>query len=175
MAGSREKENFDSDHEKEQESCTNSVEPSPGLEELQKQYDELNDRFMRLAADFENYRKRSERDLDIRVKSSLEEFAVELLEVVDNFDRALSANPGSAREGLEQIHKLFQAILERRRIRPIEVMGKKFDPNEHEAVAYVDSKEDEGTIVDELCCGYCMHDKVIRYAKVAVSKGKETE
>ncbi|MCU0631486.1 MAG: nucleotide exchange factor GrpE [Methanolinea sp.] len=175
MAESREEDNLDSDAKKEQESCTNPVEPPSGLEELQKKYDELNDRFIRLAADFENYRKRADRDHENRVKFAIERFAVELLEVVDNFDRALSADQGSAREGLEQIHKQFQVILERHGISPIEAKGRKFDPGEHEAVACLPSEEEEGTIIDEICCGFRMHDKVIRYARVAVSKGKETE
>ncbi|OPX66054.1 MAG: heat shock protein GrpE [Methanoregulaceae archaeon PtaB.Bin056] len=175
MAESQEEENFDSDAKKEQESGVNLVEPPSGLEELQKKYDELNDRFIRLAADFENYRKRVGRDIDTRVKYAIEEFAVDLLGVVDNFSRALSANPESAREGLEQIHKQFQAVLERHGIVPIEAKGRKFDPNEHEAIACVQSEDEEGTVIDEVCCGFRMHDKVIRYAKVTVSKGKESE
>ncbi len=175
MAESREEENFDSDEKKEQKSQADLNEPSSGLEELQKKYDELNDRFIRLAADFENYRKRSDRDVENRVKFAIEGFAVELLEVVDNFDRALSADPGSAREGLEQIHKQFRTIMERHGICPIEATGKKFDPGEHEAVYCEPSDQEEGTVLKEICCGFRMHDKVIRYAKVAVSKGKETE
>ncbi|HOT03129.1 MAG TPA: nucleotide exchange factor GrpE [Methanolinea sp.] len=175
MDESREEENFDSDAQKEQKSQLNSNEPSSGLEELQKKYDELNDRFIRLAADFENYRKRSERDVENRVKNAIEEFAVELLEVADNFDRALSADPGSAREGLEQIHKQFRTIMERHGICRLEATGKKFDPGEHEAVYCEPSDQEEGTVVKEICCGFRMHDKVIRYAKVVVSKGKETE
>ncbi|HII76074.1 MAG TPA: nucleotide exchange factor GrpE [Methanolinea sp.] len=175
MAESREEENFDSDAQKEQESGTNSVEPPSGREELQKKYDELNNRFIRLAADFDNYRKRSDRDVETRVKFAIERFAVDLLEVVDNFDRALSADPHSAREGLEQIHKQFQAILERHGICPIEASGKKFNPEEHEAVYCEPSGEEDGMVLKEICCGFRMHDKVIRYAKVVVSKGKETE
>lgn len=175
MDESREEENFDSDKKKERESQSNSIEPSSGLEELQKKYDELNDQFVRLAADFDNYRKRADRDLEIRVKFAIEEFVVELLDVVDNFNRALSADPGSAREGLEQIHKQFQSILERHGIHPIDATGKKFNPEEHEAVACMPSDEEEGTIIEEICCGFRMHDKIIRYARVAVSKGKETE
>jgi len=175
MKSSREEEDFDSDKKKEQESQSNSIEPSSGLEELQKKYDELNDRFIRLAADFENFRKRADRDVENRVKFAIEEFVVELLDVVDNFTRALSADPGSAREGLEQIHKQFKALLERHGIHPIDSRGKKFNPEEHEAVACVPSDEEEGTIIDEICCGFRMHDMIIRYARVAVSKGKENE
>ncbi len=95
--------------------------------------------------------------------------------MIDNFDRALKSEDGAAREGLEQISKLFSTVLERYGIRPIEAMGKKFNPAEHEAIAYVPSDADEGIVIDQVCQGYCMNDKVIRCAKVAVSKGRESE
>jgi len=147
----------------------------PAPEELQRKYEELNDQFLRLAADFDNYRKRMEREILERTKYALEGFATELLEVVDNFERALSADPSSAQEGLDQIHKLFCTILEKHGIVPIRAKGRKFDPTEHEAIAYIPSDEEEGTVIDEVCCGYRMHDRIIRFAKVAVAKKKEAE
>ena len=173
MAQDTEEEFNESVQEKNDESSPGPVSPSPG--ELQREYQELNDRFLRLAADFENFRKRTERDLDARVRFAIGEFASELLEVIDNFERALKEEDETAREGLVQIHKLFRSILERHGIRPLESVGKPFNPAEHEAVAYVPSAYDEGTIVEEFCRGYCMQDRVIRCAKVAVSKGKEGE
>ena len=110
--------------------------------------------------------------LDTRVRFAIEAFAVELLEVIDNFERAMKAEDTASREGIEQISKLFRTILERHGIRRIEAVGKKFDPAEHEAIAYVPSDSEEGTVIDEVCVGYCMHDRIIRCAKVAVSKGK---
>jgi len=160
---------------KETVSGEESQDNSPAPDEMQKRYDDLNDRFLRLAADFENYQKRLARDLDQRVRFAIEQFAVELLEVADNFERALSAEDGAAREGLEQISKLFDAVLERHGIIRIESKGKRFDPAEHEAIAYISSEQEEGVVIDQVCQGYMMHDKVIRCAKVAVSKGKECE
>jgi molecular chaperone GrpE len=160
---------------KEPVSGGESQDNSPSPDEMQKRYDDLNDRFLRLAADFENYQKRLSRDLDQRVRFAIEEFAVELLEVADNFERALSAENGAAREGLEQISKLFDAVLERHGIIRIESKGMKFNPAEHEAIAYIPSEHEEGIVIDQVCQGYRMHDKVIRCAKVAVSKGKECE
>jgi molecular chaperone GrpE len=160
---------------KEAVSGEESQDISPAPNEMQKKYDDLNDRFLRLAADFENYQKRISRDLDQRVRFAIEEFAVELLEVADNFERALSAENGAAREGLEQISKLFDAVLERHGITRIDSKGKKFNPAEHEAIAYIPSEHEEGVVIDQVCQGYRMHDKVIRCAKVAVSKGKECE
>ena len=134
---------------------------------------ELNEKFLRLAADFDNYRKRTERDQANQIRYAIERFVVELVEVIDNFDRAIAAeNPGS-REGLEQIRKLFTALLERHGVVPIQVVGERFNPAEHEAVVCIPSDREEGIIVEEVCKGYRMHDKVVRCAKVAVSKGKE--
>ena len=146
---------------------------SPALEELQKAYDDLNSRYLRLAADFDNYRKRMAREIDTRTTFAIEEFAVELLEVMDNFERAEKAEGAGLREGMEQIRKLFTTILDQHGIRPIESQDLPFDPEQHEAVAYVPSAAEEGTVIDEVLRGYCMQDKVIRCAKVVVSKGKE--
>ncbi len=173
MAQETEEDFIESVQEKNDESSTELASPSPG--ELQREYQELNDRFLRLAADFENFRKRTERDLDLRIRFALEEFAIELLEVIDNFERALKEEDAGAREGLVQIHKLLRTILERHGIRPLESVGKPFNPAEHEAVASIPSDAEEGIVVEEFCQGYCMHDRVIRCAKVAVSKGKEGE
>ena len=150
--------------------------PAPALSELdeqKKRYEDLNDRFMRLAADFENFRKRADRDRDNVVQFANERFAVDMLEVVDNLDRAVRSDDVHLREGLMQIRELCSAILQRHGITPIDVMSKKFDPCEHEAIAHLPSEKEEGVVIDEIARGYRMNDKVIRYAKVAVSKGKE--
>lgn len=151
----------------------NSCAGSPAVEELQKAYDDLNDRHLRLAADFDNYRKRMEREIEERTTFAVENFAVELLDVLDNLERASNADESSLRAGLMQIKKLFTAILERHQIRPIECVNRPFDPREHEAVAYIPSESQEGLVIDEVIRGYCMHDKVIRCAKVVISRGKE--
>lgn len=143
--------------------------------ELQKECNELNDRFLRLAADFENYRKWMSRDLDRQVQSAIEQFAVELIEVADNFERALKAEDAPSREGLEQIRKLFRTILERHGIREMESVGKTFNPAEHEAVACEPSDGEDGIVLTEVCRGSMMDDRVIRCAKVVVSKRPESE
>ena len=146
---------------------------SPALEELQKAYDDLNSRHLRLAADFDNYRKRVAREIDALTTYAIEDFAVELLEVVDNFERAEKAEGAGLREGMEQIKKLLMAILERHGIRPIECRNLPFDPERHEAIACIPSAADEGIVIDEIIRGYCMQDRIIRCAKVVVSKGME--
>lgn len=160
----------------EAENATRTREPeacSSEVEELRKAYDDLNDRFLRLAADFDNYQRRMARELETRTTFAIESFAVELLDVLDNFERATAADDASLREGLEQIKKLFTAILQRHEITPIECCNRPFDPRAHEAVAYVPADAIEGTVIDEVIRGYCMKDKVIRCSKVVVSRGKE--
>jgi molecular chaperone GrpE len=156
------------------EPANGSPAPAPSeLDEQKKRYEDLNDRFMRLAADFENFRKRADRDRDNVVQFANERFAVDMLEVVDNLERAVRSDDDHLREGLMQIRELCSAILQRHGITPIDVMSKKFDPCEHDAIAHLPSEKEEGVVIDEIARGYRMNDKVIRYSKVAVSKGKE--
>lgn len=143
------------------------------LEAQKKEYADLNDRFFRLAADFENFRKRIERERESYISLANERFAVDLLEVVDNLERALKSDDAHLREGITNIHQLLIAHMQRHDVRPIDSCNKSFNPEEHEAIAHIPSDKEAGTIVDEVSRGYRMHDKVIRYAKVAVSKGNQ--
>ena len=167
------KEDTSEPNEKSQNLAKEADAASPALEELQMAYDDLNRRYLRLGADFDNYRKRMAREIDTRTTFAIEDFAVELLDVVDNFERAEKADGAGLKEGMEQIRKLFATILERHGIRPIECRNLPFDPERHEAIACVPSAAEEGTVIDEVIRGYCMQDKVIRCSKVVVSKGKE--
>jgi molecular chaperone GrpE len=146
-----------------------SVLPEP--DEQKKAFDELNDQFLRLAADFENFKRRTLRDRESTIALANERFAIDLLEVVDNFDRALKSDDSHLREGLEQIRQLLGVQLQRHGIVPIDSLNKPFNPREHEAIAHVPSGEPEGTVIDEVAKGYTLNEKVIRFAKVAVSKG----
>lgn len=149
------------------------VSENPEPVELKKAYDDLNDRYLRLAADFENFQRRTARERESVAATANERFARDLLEVVDNLDRALQSDDAHLREGLQQIRSLFGAQLERHGIVPIDSLKKPFNPAEHEAIAHVPSGEPEGTVIDEIARGYRMHERVIRYAKVAVSKGNQ--
>jgi len=144
---------------------------TPELDEQKKAFAELNDRFLRLAADFENFKRRISKEREYVVALADERFAIDLLEVVDNFDRALKSDDSHLREGFEQIRQLLSAQLHRHGITPIDSLNKPFNPVEHEAIAYVPSGEPEGMVIDEVARGYRMNEKVIRHAKVAVSKG----
>jgi molecular chaperone GrpE len=142
-------------------------------DEQKKAYDELNDRFLRLAADFENFKKRTARDREMAISFANERFAIDILEVVDNLERALKADDTHLREGICQIQQLLNAQMLRNGINPVDALKKPFNPSEHEAIAHVTSDEKAGTVIDVVARGYRMHDKVIRYAKVAVSKGNQ--
>jgi molecular chaperone GrpE len=147
-----------------------SVSGTLGPDEQKKAFDDLKDQFLRLAADFENYKRRTSRERESMVALANERFAIDLLEVVDNFDRALKSDDSHLREGLEQIRQLLNAQLQRHGILPIDSLNKLFNPLQHEAIAHVPSDEPEGIVIDEVAKGYTMNEKVIRYAKVAVSK-----
>lgn len=142
------------------------------LDEQRKAVAELNDRYLRLAADFENFKKRTARDREMITNLANERFAVDIIEVLDNFERAIKADDAHLREGLVQIQQLLISQLQRHGISPVDAIKKPFNPAEHEAIAHVPSEEAEGLVIDEVARGYRMHDKIIRHAKVAVSKGK---
>jgi molecular chaperone GrpE len=145
------------------------------LSEQKKAYADLNDQFMRLAADFENFKKRTARDRENSISLANERFAIDILEVVDNFERALKTDDTHLREGILQIRQLLNAQLLRNGITPLDAQKKQFNPAEHEAIAHINSEEPAGTVIDEVSGGYRMHDKVIRYAKVVVSKGNQKD
>jgi molecular chaperone GrpE len=142
-------------------------------DEQKKAYNELNERFLRLAADFENFKKRTARDRETSMAFATEQFAIDLFEVMDNFERALQSDDAHLREGTIRIQQLLTALLQRHGVTSIEALKKPFNPNEHEAIALVPSSEEEGIVIDEIARGYRMHGRVIRYSKVAVSKGNQ--
>lgn len=144
-------------------------------EAIREELEALNDRHLRLAADFDNYKKRVAKETQQRINASIADFAGDVLVVIDNLERARGAEAGARSEGLDQICKLALNLLERRGIRPIECLNRPFDPSYHEAIAYLPSEQKEGTIIDEVEKGYIMHDSVIRCAKVAVSRGKSED
>lgn len=148
---------------------------SPELEEQKKANAELNDRFLRLAADFENFKKRTERDQTRIISLATERFAVDVLEVVDNLERAQKADDSHLREGVTRIQQLLGSVLMKHGIVPVDSLNKRFNPEEHEAIAHVLSDKEQGVVIDEIARGYRMQGKVIRYAKVAVSKSKDGE
>jgi len=145
------------------------------LAALRQERDALQDRLLRTAAEFENYRKRIDRE-----RRDLSEFAAadvlsELLPIIDNLERALQApatpEADAFRKGLELIHRQMLDLLRKRGAQPIEALGANFDPNFHQAVIQETSDEHhEGEVMEELQRGYMLGDRLLRPAMVKVAK-----
>ena len=142
-------------------------------EDLQKKYDELSDSRLRLMAEYQNYRRRTEKEKSDIYAHANEEFAKQLLDVIDNFERAMQAQTEDAKykEGMELIFKQLQGVLEKNSVEEIEAMGKPFDPNLHNAVMNDPASDAEsGTVTKVFQKGYMLNKKVIRPAMVAVAE-----
>ena len=133
------------------------------------------DRYLRLAAEFENYKKRSQKDLDEFRKYANERLLKELLPVLDNLERALQhgragGNSEGVMQGVELTSKQYQEILSRFGVKPIASVGQRFDPAIHHAAATVEAKGREpNTVAEEYEKGYYLHDRVLRPATVTVT------
>ncbi len=147
------------------------------LEEAKTKSEEAIGKMMRLAAEFDNYKKRSARDYESIRRYAAENIIRELLPIVDNFERAIeSANESkdfsSFLEGVKLILNQMMNLLEREGVTKINSVGESFDPNIHEAVMHVNSDDyPENIVTQEFQKGYILNDRVIRPAMVAVSKG----
>ncbi len=139
-----------------------------------EQIEELNDKLKRQMAEFDNFRKRTEKEktqmYDMGAKSIIEK----ILPVIDNFERGLAAVPEEQREdafvvGMDKIYKQMLTELDASGVKPIEAVGQEFDPNFHNAVMQVESEEyDSGVVAQELQKGYMYKDSVVRHSMVAV-------
>lgn len=159
------------------------------LEKSEKEYKELEDRLLRLAAEFDNYKKRTAREFQSIIKNANEELISELVETLDNFQRALTSASRSKsnstknsndfdsfHKGVELIYQHFIEILRKEGLKEIKAVGEPFDPHFHEAVMQQESGEfPEGVVIDEISKGYILNDKVIKHSKVIVSKGTQKE
>lgn len=156
-------------------SATAAAETEPEQDEvvaLRQELADLRDRSMRTLADFDNYRKRSERERAEHRRYALAEPLRELLTVMDNLDLALRAGGSEAdlRGGVELIARQLADLLRRFGVAEIEAVGKPFDPTRHEAVARrEDAKVTAPTVVQELRRGYQLHDRLLRPAMVEVA------
>ena len=133
---------------------------------------ELKEKLLRVAADFENFRKRSRRESDEQRRYGVEPVVVALLPVKDNLDRALehASDDDSVVEGIRMVAKQFDDVLETFGVRGFESVGEEFSPERHEAMGQLPSEDAEpNTVLQELEKGYTLHDRLIRPAKVIVA------
>ena len=155
--------------------------PDP-LEEALRESEVYKDRWMRLAAEFDNYKKRRTREFDALVQSASENLIRDLLPVLDSVARAQEHRADGEedseefKEGVAMIMEAFPKVLQRRGLSEIEAAGQPFDPNYHEALMQMTSEDhEEGLVMAVVERGYRLGDKVIRPAKVVVSGGSAGE
>ena len=136
--------------------------------------EELTDRVKRQMAEFENFRKRTEKEKSSMYEMGARDIIERILPVIDNFERGLAVIPEDKKEdpiaeGMEKIYKQIQKVFEEAGVKPIEAAGKEFDPNFHNAVMQVENDElESGTVAQELQKGYMYKDSVVRHSMVSV-------
>ena len=141
---------------------------------LKQRIEELEDRVKRQMAEFENFRKRTEKEKTMMFETGAKSVIEKILPVVDNFERGLAAVPedekdGAFAQGMEMIYKQLMTELENMQVKPIPAVGEDFNPDFHNAVMQVESEEYEsGVIAQELQKGYTYRDSVVRHSMVAV-------
>lgn len=175
----------DSDQESEIKVDNQNDEESSSQPLLDDEVASLKDKLIRQVAETENLRKRSEREREDTARYAVTKFARDMLEILDNLDRALQAcegqedNLGSAAknllEGVTLTHKTLLSAFDRHHIKKITPKGEKFDHNTHQAMFEIESDEHApGTIIEVVQPGYLLHDRLLRPAMVGVSKKKTT-
>lgn len=162
--------------ETQEEPCEEAPEEKPEEPEKQAEDEDLNTKYLRLAADFQNFRRRTEKEKSDIYAFANEKFALGLLEVMDNFERAMehaadSSDPKLA-EGMQLILKQLQGVLEKNNVVEIEALGKPFDPAFHNAVMTEAAEEgtEPNTVTKVFQKGYMLNQKVIRPSMVAVAQ-----
>ena len=187
-AGTDEKgaEEVKTEESKESEETATETEKQPAEDEKKgffkkkkdkkdEQIEELNDRLKRQMAEFENFRKRTEKEKSQMFDMGAKTIVEKVLPVIDNFERGLAAVPEDKKEdafvvGMDKIYKQFLTTLEEAGVKPIEAVGQEFDPNFHNAVMHVEDEElGENVVAEELQKGYMYRDAVVRHSMVKVA------
>ena len=182
----KDSENVTSEDEKQddaEEFLKNNEEKESNEDILQEEVEHLRDEKLRLLAEMDNLRKRYDRERLDSIRYGSINLARDILSPDDNLTRALEAIPQEEKDtptinnlvdGLKMIQKEFSTILEKYGVKKIEALNKKFDHNFHQAVVEIENDEtEEGTVINEMQCGYTMHDKLLRPSMVGVSKKTE--
>jgi len=163
--------------DKTSEETTDNQEAQQPAEDFETKYNELNDRYLRLMAEFDNYRKRTLKEKMELTKTGGEDVLKGILPVVDNMERAIKSletakDLEAVKEGIDLIYKKFQEFLTAKGLKEIEAQGLELDTDKHEAVTKfpAPSEDLKGKIIDVIEKGYTLNDKVIRYAKVVIGE-----
>ena len=160
---------------KKEKSSSGSHQKDKEIEELGNKLIELNDKYLRLSAEFDNYRKRTLKEKMELTRAGGESVLSNLLPVVDNLERALdsvrqSSDIKGVKDGIELIHQHFLEFLKKNGIQEIDCLNQEFDSDFHDAITKIPAPEPKlkGKVVDVIQKGYILHDRVIRYARVVV-------
>lgn len=149
------------------------------VQELEAQIKDRDQKYLYLYADFENFKKRAIKERSDLIKFGSEPLAREILEVIDNLERALAHMPPTTdktlKDGLHMVLNQFRGVLEKQGIQTVSSVEKSFDPHFHEAVASEDSDHPPGIVVKEHLRGYTMHGRLLRPAQVVISGGKNAK
>lgn len=147
------------------------------LAAMETQLQEANDKYLRLAAEFDNFRKRNAREKQDLIKNASEDLILSLLEVLDDSERAAqqmetSDDWESVKQGIQLIFQKLKKVLEQRGLQEIEAINEPFNTDLHEAITEIPagSEEQKGLVMDQVIKGYKLNDKVIRHSKVVVGK-----
>ncbi len=156
-------------------SGTGAETPAVDADQLRRERDDYYDRLLRKTAEFENYRKRVDKERRETVQYATGDLIEALLPIIDDFERALgadaSADPEAYRRGIELIYKQLQDLLARRGATRIEAVGKDFDPRYHQAITHEASPgRRDGEVIEEVRRGYMLGDRLLRPAMVKVAK-----
>lgn len=180
MSGKKKKKES-AEQEKQEVGRGQEVESAAGGESIEEQLAaaqqelaELKDKLLRAYAEMDNLRKRTQREIEESRKYAIEKFAVALLDVIDNLERALDAPEGNeeaVREGVRLTLNQWHDVMKRFSIERIDALGKEFDPHHHEALSQMPSEEPEGKVIAQHVAGYLLNGRLIRPAKVLVSSG----
>jgi molecular chaperone GrpE len=164
----------------EGESTASPAEKPDPLAEMQEKLQETEKKYLYLYSEFENFRKRNERDRIDFLKFGHEGFLREMLQVLDNFERALEHARGLSKEkgspvaqvtqGIEMVHYQMLEALRSQGVTPIQALGTKFDPALHEAVGEEEADKEPGTVIKEMQKGYLLHGRLLRAARVITAK-----
>jgi molecular chaperone GrpE len=147
----------------------------PELETLRHEVGEMKDKYIRKVAEFENFKKRSLKERMELIQTAGKEVIVDLLEVLDDCERAekqVNTLDDKAKEGVMLVFNKLKNILAAKGLKPMETINKEFNPDIHEAITEIPAPtpEQKGKVIDEIQKGYYLNDKIIRYAKVVVGK-----
>ena len=156
----------------EEETFTVTREQMEQMEQLAKMVSDASDKYLRLAAEYDNYRKRTTKEKENTYADAKADTVKEFLGVLDNLERGLAqfAEGDPHRQGMELICRQFLAVLEKLGVTRIEAQGQPFDPQKHDAVMHVEDENiGENTVVEVLQQGYQLGDKVLRFAMVKVA------